>query len=82
MYAAVDELKKGPCKDCNNRFNPWQLDFDHREGEIKKYNISSMIKPLKLAFNVILNEIAKCDLVCANCHRQRTHVRNERKKAP
>ena len=26
-------------------------------------------------FNSILKEIEKCDLVCANCHRQRTHDR-------
>jgi hypothetical protein len=27
----------------------------------------------------ILNEIAKCDAVCANCHRERTHQRRTKK---
>jgi hypothetical protein len=46
------------------------MDFDHREG--KNGDISQMVfthSPEKL-----LREIALCDVVCANCHRVRTHI--------
>jgi hypothetical protein len=50
------------------------MDFDHLPGKQKKFYVSqSMQRPKEL----ILKEIAKCELVCANCHRNRTQ---ERKK--
>lgn len=76
----VNELKIKPCMDCNGSFNPWQMDFDHRPGtkklfEINKFVNVSSITPQRL--NFLYEEIAKCDLVCANCHRDRTHKRSE-----
>ncbi len=65
----VFEMKKGPCVDCKNSFNPWQMDFDHRDPNEKKHDVSSMMRRGKPQ---LLEEIAKCDLVCANCHRNRT----------
>lgn len=70
----VDELKKGPCKDCGNRFNPWQMDFDHRDRSTKGGNISRLLKYGK---KKLLAELEKCDLVCANCHRNRTHAKED-----
>lgn len=71
--ALIDGIKKGPCMDCGGRFHPVSMDFDHRPGEIKFGCVSSMAK--KAALDEVLAEIAKCDLVCANCHRLRTHTR-------
>jgi len=53
------------------------MDFDHREGEEKSGVINQMIA-MGLARQTILVEIAKCDVV-ANCHRERTHERKQRK---
>jgi hypothetical protein len=61
--------KKNPCVDCGNN-NPVVLDFDHKDGVIKKHNISEMIGTYSWAN--ILNEIEKCEVRCANCHRIRT----------
>lgn len=47
------------------------MDYDHVRGE-KIKDISDMWAGDK---DLILAEIAKCDLVCANCHRIRTHLR-------
>lgn len=63
------ELKKGPCKDCGGTFDPVCMDFDHRPGEVKTANISAC---KTRSVKRLLEEIAKCDLVCANCHRLRT----------
>jgi len=64
-------LKAGPCHDCGRRFPPPAMDFDHVSG-IKVAGIAQM------AFwgrEKTLAEIAKCELVCANCHRERTVFR-------
>ena len=60
-----------PCKDCGGKFHPDAMDFDHCRGK-KLFEISKAgAKPLLR----IATEIAKCDLVCANCHRIRTASR-------
>ena len=66
----MNRQKCSPCKDCHIQYSPWVMHFDHRNPEEKKFNVSQMIKrPLDL----IQKEINKCDVVCANCHAERTH---------
>lgn len=58
------------CKDCGIS-DPRVLEFDHVRGE-KEFTLKeAKSKPL----DVILAEIEKCDVVCANCHRIRTQER-------
>src|SRR6267143_5737259 len=61
----LDELKTGPCSDCGNTFPPECMDWDHIKGK-KLYNVSQMKEYGK---DLIMEEISKCELVCANCHR-------------
>lgn len=49
------------------------LDFDHVRGD-KKREISDMVSERR-AIRDILNEISKCEVRCANCHRIVTHNR-------
>jgi hypothetical protein len=56
--------------DCGGTFPPECMDFDHRPGEKKLFGIG---QGLRRKLEALLAEIAKCDLVCANCHRIRTH---------
>lgn len=58
-----------PCMDCDREFPPCAMDFDHVRGD-KKKDVSSLT-----TIKSITAEIAKCDLVCANCHRIRTFKR-------
>ena len=44
------------------------LDFHHRDGSAKLGNVSDMVSR-KLSWENIYAEIAKCDCLCANCHR-------------
>jgi hypothetical protein len=48
------------------------MDFDHRDGEVKEFELNTVARMTK---QTILREIAKCDVVCANCHRERTQQR-------
>lgn len=71
---AVDEFKRGrPCADCGGCFPPHVMDFDHVRGD-KVDNVSSLVGQ-RASLKAIFREIAKCDLVCSNCHRLRTHAR-------
>jgi hypothetical protein len=46
------------------------MDFDHRNPEEKEYEISKLISGCQLT--KLWKELEKCDVVCANCHRERT----------
>lgn len=70
------ELKSAPCSDCGGKFPTCCMDFDHRSGETKAYNIGSMFAH-HYSRELIEVELAKCDLVCANCHRVRTRDRRK-----
>ena len=75
----VDEIKKVPCKDCKKRFPPYVMDFDHLDASLKVANVAYLVKQGHSA--QLLEEIKKCDVVCANCHRIRTHERGYAPKA-
>jgi hypothetical protein len=69
----VNELKKKPCMDCGRVYPPYVMEFDHVRGT-KDRSISRAVRDL-LSWQRLEAEIAKCDLVCANCHRIRTFAR-------
>lgn len=69
-----EKLKgSGPCIDCEMSYPPYVLDYDHVRGR----KILAVSEMLTRGFSKarILEEIAKCELVCSNCHRIRTHKR-------
>ena len=74
LLALMSELKSQPCLDCGGSFPVCAMDFDHRPGTVKKYNVGSMFAH-HYSRELIESELAKCDLVCANCHRVRTRDR-------
>lgn len=69
-------LKDRPCQDCSMKFPPEAMDFDHVRG--RKRNGVGRMKRASLSSLMI--EAAKCDLVCANCHRVRTKFRLQARK--
>jgi hypothetical protein len=64
----------GVCVDCGGSFHPVAMDFDHLPGEEKRYEIARMLSGT-WSIKSIEKEIAKCELVCSNCHRVRTATR-------
>lgn len=68
----IQVAKDVPCTDCGQRFPPFVMDFDHRDPSTKSFNVGAALGLMK-SVEAILVEIAKCDVVCANCHRIRTH---------
>lgn len=69
----IKEAKNLPCMDCGIKYPYYVMDFDHRDSKSKKFSISQYNQIGSI--EKIKNEIAKCDVICANCHRERTFGR-------
>src|SRR5712691_1079534 len=69
----LHELRAVPCADCGQKYPPFVMQFDHRDPATKTHLVTQMIG--HAGTTRILAEVAKCDIVCANCHRQRTYDR-------
>ena len=69
----LDGLRQRPCADCGGAYPPCAMDFDHRDPASKRSGVTRMIG--RAGTTRILEEVAKCDIVCANCHRLRTFAR-------
>jgi hypothetical protein len=67
--AVIQAMKNVPCADCGQRFDPVCMDFDHRDPSQKQFTIAG---GYSRSLEALLDEIAKCDIVCANCRRLRT----------
>ena len=70
-------LKQRPCMDCGGSFHPECMDFDHRPGTVKEFDVGTS---MHRNWNRILGETEKCDVVCANCHRMRTVQRKRERR--
>lgn len=81
LLAHVRGIKeRTPCADCGHCFHHIAMDFDHLPGHKKLFSISTMVMKT-VSFERIDAEIAKCEVVCSNCHRIRTFLRNAAAKA-
>ena len=62
------EYKGGKCSLCGYDRCVEALDFHHRDPDTKKFGIG--YKGYKRSWDVIKKEVDKCEIVCANCHRE------------
>ena len=66
----INKYKKThPCKDCDNKFHPCQLDFFRPQGG----SAQTISRRLLRSLAVIMRDMEAADLVCANCGRLRTY---------
>jgi hypothetical protein len=77
VYAArrdqINQIKlELGCVDCGFKGHPAALDFDHLPGTVKSHNVGNLTTA---SWAVLKAEIAKCEVVCSNCHRIRTAER-------
>ena len=63
--------KTRPCADCKQSYPYYVMQFDHVSG-VKLFDLAH---GKKRGLPSVLAEIAKCEVVCANCHAERTHSR-------
>lgn len=75
----ITEIKSTtPCMDCGQTYHPCQMDFDHRDASQKSFSLN---QARWKKWEEIEKEMAKCDLVCSNCHRLRTFNRKQNVEA-
>lgn len=69
-------LKAGrPCADCGLTFHHAAMQWDHLPGETKKADVALLAR--RGSRRRVLEETAKCELVCANCHAVRSYRRRD-----
>jgi len=72
--AKADAIKLGRgCADCGYRTAATALEFDHLPGTAKVREVSHLYG--NCAWTAVAAEIAKCEVVCANCHKIRSDKR-------
>jgi hypothetical protein len=72
----LTEYKKGKaCIDCKMGYPYYILQFDHVRGT-KVANLSDLARVATM--EEVIEEVAKCDLVCGNCHAHRSYMRSKK----
>ncbi len=75
------KLNIGGCLLCERKVtteNVQAFDFDHLDPTTKLECVSALCQ--KSSTNVVLQEIAKCRLLCANCHRNHSSIQFKLRK--
>src|ERR1022692_77368 len=75
IKALCHSRKDVPCADCKQRYPPCVMDFDHVRGR-KRFGLAAYSS--SWSKEIWEKEMAKCEVVCANCHRLRTFDRRSR----
>ena len=76
LVRAIKE--KSPCADCGTSYPYYVMDFDHLEASEKINDINFLSSTGRIG--ALKKEIEKCEVVCANCHRKRSHKRLQTNK--
>ena len=74
IYQVIQAKKMNPCVDCRMTYPHWVMDFDHLDPSLKEFSLGRFDTKTR-NLEKVLAEIDKCDLVCHNCHRDRTFKR-------
>ena len=67
----INKAKNKPCADCGMKYPFYVMDFDHSNVHDKIREVAYMAAR-NWSLDKIKDEVQKCEVVCANCHRIRT----------
>jgi hypothetical protein len=62
-------LRGGKCQNCGYNKNLSAFEFHHKNPKTKKFQLDQRSLS-NLSMKVIMEEFEKCELLCANCHRE------------
>ena len=66
--ALINDLKlERGCDRCGYNAHPAALDFNHLDPAQKSFTVSTRLQ--QYCWKRLEQEIAKCEILCANCHR-------------
>lgn len=69
--AWLRKLKEQPCFDCGVEYPYYVTDYHHLDPTLKTMSVGRAL--VTIGRKKVEEEIAKCILLCANCHREREH---------
>jgi hypothetical protein len=72
----INSAKNVPCAICNKKYESYNMQFDHIDPKLKYNNVCNL-KSSKV--DVLLNEISKCQILCALCHRRKSILEQREK---
>ena len=72
QFIQEHKTKNCICNDCKESYPYWMLEFDHLDN--KSFAVSQW-RQHTLDIEKVKEEIEKCEILCANCHRNRTFTR-------
>ena len=73
----IKNFKNKPCVSCGNHYAYYNMQLDHIDPSTKLYNICEL-KNRK--FDILQAELAKCQVLCALCHRRKSIIEQKEKK--
>ena len=76
-FVISQKIAAGQCVDCHLPCEEWNhvmFAYDHLDRTQKLFAISKAYKMKNVTLDLLAAEIAKCELVCHNCHAYRTWV--------
>jgi hypothetical protein len=65
---AAIPFKLAGCSNCEERRLP-ALDFHHRDPKLKSFAIAQGMRDPSIDYYTFIEELEKCIVLCANCHR-------------
>lgn len=66
----LDYLLQHPCIDCGET-DIRVFDFDHKDRSTKKEGVGNLMRGGR-SIDLVIEEVSKCEVRCANCHRKKT----------
>ena len=66
----INNLKINGCSICGYNKCGWALEFHHVNSKDKKFEINRSQIDMNITNEMIIEELNKCILLCANCHRE------------
>jgi hypothetical protein len=73
----INNFKSKPCSICNNQYELYNMQIDHISNENK---ISDVCRLKNRKLNILIEELSKCQVLCALCHRQKS-IKEQKEKA-
>ncbi len=75
----IQKQRDKPCAKCGNHLDVLLMDFDHIDPITKFKNVAAMVN---YSIEIIDAEIAKCQVLCIYCHKEKDYLRRINKPLP
>jgi hypothetical protein len=73
----IQKFKNKPCADCGKQYDYYNMQLDHIDPSTKLYNICQL---RNRNFDILQKELAKCQVLCALCHRKKSIIEQKENK--